>query len=376
VRVQERGGTDAAAVVGRPAGGDDVAATAQIGVTGLAVMGRNLARNLARHGHTVALHNRTASRTHDLVAAALAAMTASARTAARGGVTTVRDLGDRGYLAVALRGAVAADPTLPEIHASGPPITTPGGHCHFLGGAAAGVAGVRAAVREHAERGVDIIKIMSSGGNLTPGSRAEVPQYTLEELRAAVDEAHRHQLPITAHAHAPQAIVDGLEAGMDCFEHLSFMTADGVDPIPDAVLTGLLSRDVTVSLTLGVVPVPGLALPPAIASRLPAILANNARLVDAGVRVIAGTDAGIGPIKPPDVVRHAVANFEQLGMSRAEALSTCTAKAAAALGLGDRKGSLRAGYDADVLAVGGNPLEDLAALHDIRAVYLRGRPLA
>jgi imidazolonepropionase-like amidohydrolase len=147
-------------------------------------------------------------------AAAFAAMARSARAAARGGVTTVRDLGDRGYLALGLRRAVAADPTLPEILAAGPPITTPGGHCHFLGGEAAGVDGVRAAVRTHVERGVDIIKIMASGGNMTPGSRPEQPQYSLSELRAAVDEAHRHNLPITAHAHATQAIVAGLAAGL------------------------------------------------------------------------------------------------------------------------------------------------------------------
>ncbi|HEU5391495.1 MAG TPA: amidohydrolase family protein, partial [Streptosporangiaceae bacterium] len=99
--------------------------------------------------------------------ATLIAMTKAAQAALRGGVTTVRDLGDRGYLSLGLRGR----PGMPAIVAAGPPITTPGGHCHYLGGTAEPTEkGVRAAVREHAERGVDIIKIMASGGNLTPGT--------------------------------------------------------------------------------------------------------------------------------------------------------------------------------------------------------------
>src|SRR5690242_2823 len=100
------------------------------------------------------------------------AMVQAARTALRGGVTTVRDLGDRGYLSLGLRG----QPGLPAIVAAGPPITTPGGHCHYLGGTAEPTEkGVRAAVRVHAERGVDVIKIMASGGNLTPGPGRSCP---------------------------------------------------------------------------------------------------------------------------------------------------------------------------------------------------------
>ena len=99
--------------------------------------------------------------------AVLDAMAVAAPAQLAAGVTTVRDLGDRDYLTLRLR---ERSGPLPTIAAAGPPITSPGGHCHFLGGEAVqGIDGVRAAVREHAARGVDVIKVMASGGNLTPG---------------------------------------------------------------------------------------------------------------------------------------------------------------------------------------------------------------
>ncbi|MEV4513298.1 amidohydrolase family protein [Dactylosporangium sp. NPDC049525] len=310
-------------------------------------------------------------------AEALTAMTAAARHAARGGVTTVRDLGDRGYLSLGLRAAAAGDPSLPTIVASGPPITSPGGHCHYLGGAAVtGDDGIRAAVRERADRGADIIKIMASGGNLTPGSLPEVSQFGPGELRAAVDEAHRLGLPVTAHAHGTQAIVDALAAGVDGLEHVSFMNADSVDAIPDAVLAAIVSRRVVVGMTLGVKPVPGMAPPPAVLSRMPLMLAGLRRMHDAGALMIAGTDAGIGLIKPHDALRWAVAHLAQVGMTPAGALRAATSVAAAACGLGERKGRVAAGFDADILAVDGDPLQDPSALHRIRAVYVRGVPVS
>jgi imidazolonepropionase-like amidohydrolase len=305
-------------------------------------------------------------------AAAFVAMTRAARLAARGGVTTVRDLGDRGYLSLAIRDAARSDRTLPTVVAAGPPITTLGGHCHYLGGTATGVDGVRATVRAHAERGVDVIKIMASGGGLTPGTHPERPQFSPDELRAAVEEAHRHDLPITAHAHGTPAIADAVAAGVDGLEHVTFMTADGVEPAPEDLVSAIAERRIALGMTL---PAPGTPLPPGAAERMPAVLANARRLYRAGARIIAASDAGIAPIVPPDAARHSISALTQTGMPPAEALRACTSRAAAACGLGDRKGRIAPGYDADILAVNGNPLDDPAALHQIHAIYLRGARL-
>ena len=301
--------------------------------------------------------------------AALAAMTAAGRAALLGGVTTVRDLGDRAYLSLRLRGR----DDLPTIVAAGPPVTTPAGHCHFLGGGVECEAdAIRGAVRERAERGVDVIKVMASGGTMTPGTRQEQTQFTPEVLRAAVEEAHRLGLPVTAHAHGTAAIRNALDAGADGMEHVSFWSADGVDE-PGDLIGRIAGSGVVVGATVGVYPAPGAVPPPAVAIRMPQMIANTRRLREAGARMALGTDAGIAPIKPHDVLRYALAQVTaQLAIAPAEVLRLATSTAAAVCGLADRKGRLAPGFDADILAVDGDPLADPAAVHRIRAVFTRG----
>jgi imidazolonepropionase-like amidohydrolase len=299
----------------------------------------------------------------------LVAMRQAGRTALAGGVTTVRDLGDRDYLSLGLRD----DQAMPTIVAAGPPITTAAGHCHFLGGVAtAGVHGVRAAVRKHVERGVDVIKIMATGGQLTPGSHQHLAQFTTEELTAAVEEAHRHGLPITAHAHGTAGIRNAAAAGVDGLEHASFWSEDGVDD-PGDLISVIAAKQIVVGATVGLVPIPGAMPPPAILKRAPAIIANTRRMQQSGVRVVAGTDAGIAPVKPHDVLRYAIPQLVDLGMTPVDALITVTSVAAQVCGLATTKGRIAPGYDADILAIAGNPFTEPDAIHRIRAVYSRGR---
>ncbi|WP_346145617.1 metal-dependent hydrolase family protein [Nonomuraea recticatena] len=295
----------------------------------------------------------------------------AARTVAAG-VTTVRDLGDRGYLALRLAEKLGVTEG-PEILASGPPITTTGGHCWFLGGQADGVEGVRAAVRERAERGVHVVKMMVTGGEMTPGTFSHLRQYGLAELCAAVEEAHAHGLPIAAHAHAGEGIADALAAGFDTIEHCSFMTEHAAEH-DETIIARLAASDVIVSLTAGIVPTGG-PPPPGIAKRMPGIMAALMALHAAGVAFVIGSDAGIGPGKPHGVLPYGARMLVDLGYAPLDVLRSVTSRAARACRVADRKGRIMQGYDADLVAVSGDPLADISALQRPFAVFRMGRRL-
>jgi imidazolonepropionase-like amidohydrolase len=301
----------------------------------------------------------------------LAEMRVAARRALLAGITTVRDLGDRGYTAIALREECAADPTAgPHVLTSGPPMTVVKGHCWYMGGEAEGVEGVRAGVRERVERGVDVIKVMATGGELTPGTLPHEPSYGPAELRAAAEEAHRHGLPITAHAHGRTGIVNAIDAGFDMIEHCSFLTEDGACA-DDDVIAMLARKGVTVVSTLG--RLPGLPIKPRIEALTPQIVEVFRRIREAGVTLVCASDSGIVPAKPHDVLPWAAEMFVNTnGATPLQALRAMTSIAARACRVDDRKGRVAPGYDADLLAVPGNPLEDILALARPAAVYRLG----
>jgi imidazolonepropionase-like amidohydrolase len=297
------------------------------------------------------------------------ARVAAARALAAG-VTTVRDLGDRGYVALRLRESLAGAPhTGPEVLGSGPPITATKGHCWYLGGEATGVSAVRQAVRARASRGAHVIKVMTTGGELTPGTLAHEASYSVEELRAAADEAHRHGLPITGHAHGAPGMAAAIAAGFDSIEHGSFLTHDGAR-IDEGVFAALVESGMTVCATLGALP--GFPPPPRIAALIAQFETIFGRYRSAGVPLVVSSDSGIGPGKPHDVLPYAPEMFAGAGATPAESLRAMTSAAADHCRVGDRKGRLVAGYDADVLAVHGDPVADVAALRAVAAVFRAG----
>ena len=296
------------------------------------------------------------------------------------GVTTVRDLGDFEYCTLPHRGR----PGLPRVVAAGPPITSLDGHCHYLGGAVDG--DLRAAVRDHAERGVDLIKVMASGGFTTPGTDQLGAQFTPEELAVVVDETHRAGLPVIAHAHSLIGIEHALAAGVDGIEHFTGLTVDG-PRFDDSLLDEVARRGVVVDLTMGndralhaLMPDP----PPPLAQLMARLGVRNfdefylmsiellRRLREHGVSVISGVDSGLAPPKQHGNVWRTVGELVDADYPVAEALAAATSRAAAACGLGDETGRLAADYAADVLVVDGDLAGDPTLLGTPRAVLIRG----
>ena len=299
---------------------------------------------------------------------------ANARRALAGGVTTVQDLGDSDFAVVAVRDRGRADPSLPRILASGPPITTPGGHCHFLVGTQTTPAEIPAAVARRAEGGVDVIKVMVSGGNITPGSLPWESQFDAAALRVLVTHAHAAGLPVAAHAHGAEALRACIVARVDSVEHCTFMTADGVDEDP-ALLRDLAASGIVVRITPGSVP-GGPPPPPALAARMTMIVGRIQALSQVGARVVVASDAGIGPGKPHDVMAYAVLQLAAATGDALGALRAATSRAADALGLADTCGRLAPGCSADLLVVRGEAAVDVGALLGIEAVYREGGQVA
>lgn len=285
------------------------------------------------------------------------------------GITTVRDLGDRDYLALAVRDEYAAtDGPAPEILVSGPPITSTAGHCWFLGGEADEPVELRAAVVERAERGVDVIKMMATGGGITPGSAPHESQYTLDQLRVIVEAAREVGKLVTAHAHGGAGIADAVRAGVDGIEHGTFLTANGA-AADWATVRRMAEAGVYVGVTAGRLP-HGAPLSPRVASAR----ALLARMHREGVRLVCSSDAGVIAEKPHDCLSRGLGDFQTYAeLSAAEVIASVTSLAAQSCGIGDRKGRVAAGYEADLLAVAGDPEKDLQALGVVSAVFRAGQ---
>lgn len=299
------------------------------------------------------------------------------------GVTTVRDLGDSRFRTLAVRDQLT--PGLPRIVASGPPLTVPAGHCHFLGGVVADVAAAERVVAEHHERGVDVIKVMASGGVVTAGTDVFGVQFSPEVLGVVVEAGHRLGLAVLAHAHSLAGIRHALAAGVDGIEHFTGLTPEGVE-MPDDVLDLVVAAGVDVDPTLGhdkeaLATMP--ALPPPIAELLrgagldfETAYANRLRVMarahERGVRIISGSDAGVGPLKEHGCVIPAVIDLLEAGLRTEQALATATSSAAVACGVDRSTGRLAPGLAADLLVVDGDLRSDLGALQRPTAVVVRG----
>jgi imidazolonepropionase-like amidohydrolase len=309
------------------------------------------------------------------------------------GATTARDTGSRDEVALAVRDAVRDGIAPgPRLLISGAPITTTAGHYWFLGAEADTTDEVVRRVRERKRLGVDAVKIILSGGGYTPTSNPRSQQYGPEALRAAVREAHRLGLPVLVHSLTTVSNRSAVEAGVDTIIHggVWWTESDVRDRAYDydpAVAEAMARQGTWVDPTIGEVQLHDehhaagrpekpefthWALPD-VPSELEPRLGYMRDMAARGVRFIGGMGMGMPIVTFDSVACSAQVYARLLGFDPWLAIRTITVDAAAALGLAGTTGAIRAGLAADLVAVPGDPIADLAALRTPSDVIQAGR---
>ena len=283
------------------------------------------------------------------------------------GVTTARDLGASAYLDVVVRDAIAADLARgPRMVVAGSPITVTGGHCWFMGGEADSDDDLRRMVRTHHKHGADLIKVMATGGFMTSGSAPWYAQFTAAQLAVIVEEAGRVDKPVAAHVHGIEGIRRAVEAGVTTLEHCSFVTETNERHFDEDLAARIAERKIFVCPTVNV-------NAPYVAKLTGVMVGERVKAMhELGVRIIAGTDAGVDN-NPHHQYVGGLEYLVTLGFRPEQVLAMATTEAAAALGVGAVTGRLAPGYEADLIVVDGDPRADIAVLGQLRRVVARGR---
>jgi imidazolonepropionase-like amidohydrolase len=305
----------------------------------------------------------------------------NARITLNAGFTTVRNVGASGYTDVALRDAInAGDVPGPRMLVSGPPLSITGGHCdndmlpfeyHAVAdGVADGIAAVQQKVRQNIKYGSDLIKVCATGGVLSLGDNPQASQYTLEEMKAIVADAHRLGRKVAAHAHGAEGIKWATEAGVDSIEHGSYIDDAGIALMKEhgtyLVPTLYLGDWFFQNMDQTHMPPPLMAKAREV---IPMARKNIAHAFAGGVKVAFGTDAAV---YPHGLNAHEFAVMVKLGLSPLQAIQAATVNAADLLGWSGKVGSLEPGAWADIVAVDGDPLQDVTTLEKVKFVMKGG----
>ena len=303
----------------------------------------------------------------------------NARLTLMAGFTTVRNVGAAGYSDVAVRDGInAGEIPGPRMFVSGPPLGITGGHCddnllpaeyhHVAEGVADGPWAARAKVREVIKYGADVIKICASGGVLSKGDQPGTPQYTLEEMTAIAEEAHKLGRKVAAHAHGTQSIKDAIRAGIDSIEHSSLIDDEGI----------ALAKQHGTYLVFDIYNDDYILQMGAKAGMLPESIEKEKKIgrlqrenfrkaFKAGAKIAFGTDSGVYP--HGDNAKQ-FAKMVEWGMKPIDAIQAATVNAADLIGV--KAGAIEAGNFADIIAVDGSPLEDAPVLENVKFVLKGG----
>lgn len=307
----------------------------------------------------------------------------NAQLAIKSGLTTVRDLGGKGFLTVSVRDAIDRGVIPgPRVVSCGAALTITGGQSYYKAMVADTADEMKKAARHLIHGGADCVKIFGSGGNATPGSNPLAPQYSLEEFRAATDEAHRLGKHVAAHVHPTTAIRLALEAGVDCLEHCTWLRPGGLG-IDEPLMEEIVNRGTYISLGL-----------PSTWYRVPLDEIQDTmdkdgreellgpryesirRMFDSGARVVSSSDAGSTATRIDELGLLLEFLVNQLEIPAQTVITSATALAAEAIGLGRETGSLEPGKKADILLVDGDPTTDITALQRVDTVMKDGAVVA
>jgi len=301
------------------------------------------------------------------------------RNALISGVTTMRDLGSRNEVIFPIKEAISNKIIPgPRLLAAGTPITTTGGHCNMFGTEANTSDDVIKAIRNQFKLGADHIKIMSTGGGFTPGTNVRAPQYPESTLTAAVKDANRLGLKISAHSHATSGIRNCVKAGIHNLIHCSWLSEDPNDTFDYD--TDLVDEIVAKGIYVD----PTLALPHM--SKIRGGIPNKTKTInnpekrleilkdmwDRGVKFVTGMDSGMAHANFGDFAYIPEVMVEGMGITPMEAIVSATKTSAECLGLETEIGTLEPGKIADVVIVEGNPLKDIRALHNVNTIISEG----
>ena len=290
----------------------------------------------------------------------------------RAGITTARDLGGGKWLEIDLRDRIkAGELTGPRLLCAGQPVTSVGGHCHFWGGEACDVDAARAVIERQAEHGVDLIKIMATGGMFTKGSSPRSAQFDEASTCAIVRHANGRGLEVAAHCHGTQGIAHAASAGVATIEHCSWLGDDGRRSGYDPDVAAEIARR-------------GIWVSPTINAGWKRFIGGDgkfekavkeifARMRAAGVRLVASTDAGIPNVRHQDLAKALPVFARFAGLTAVETLRSATSDCADALGLGGVTGRIAENHAADMVFVEGDPLADIGALEAPAMVLARGK---
>jgi imidazolonepropionase-like amidohydrolase len=305
----------------------------------------------------------------------------NARITLNAGFTTVRNVGAKGYADIALRDAInAGDVPGPRILASGPALGITGGHCddnllpfdfHASSeGVADGVEAVQHKVREVIKYGADVIKICATGGVMSKGDDPNTSQFTMEEMKAIVAEAHRLGRKVAAHAHGAQGVTWASDAGVDSIEHghlmddnsIATLKKNGTYLVPTLYLVDWNRENAAKT-----------NMPEYVRRKMDMVSAvgqaNVKKAMQAGVKIALGTDAAV---YPHGLNGHELGVYVRLGMTPLQAIQSATLNGADLLGWSDKIGSIEPGKWADIIAVDGDPLKDVTTVENVKFVMKGG----